>query len=223
MLGAAGVKSLTGGERMQLNREAGAPAGEALDSPEALARREALALPGELARGMFFQATLEAVRALGDEEAVRRCLEASGEERFVDFFNYPVATHLRVLFTAAQQLQGRCGSLEEALRQLGLRAGVHFMRCVAGMALLLVSRWEPRRLVDGLPSVYRAAVSYGKRSVMWTGPASGRLLMQREFMPYPFQEGVLAGVLEGGKARGVQVRGRQLSTLDSEYDVSWRE
>jgi uncharacterized protein (TIGR02265 family) len=219
----AGGRVQSEGGRMSMRKEEVRQVMESIGSEQDVTQRQALAIPGEMARGMFFQATLDAVRTLGDEEAVRCCLEASGEEKFVDFFNYPVGANIRLLFTAARLLRERCGGLEEALRQLGLRSGAQFMGSAAGKALLLLARGEPGRLVGHLPSVYRAAVSYGERSVVWTGPTSGRILMRREFMPYPFHEGLLAGVLEVGKVREARVLGRQLSTLDSEYDISWVE
>ncbi|WNG40054.1 TIGR02265 family protein [Archangium minus] len=190
-------------------------------SEEDLAQRLALASPSDTARGMFLRATLDAVRTLGDEEAVRLCQRASGEEKLVDFFIYPVSANLRMVFTAARMLEARCGGFDEALRQLGYKAAESFLASAAGMALQLLAKGDVKRLVGHLPSAYRASVSFGVRSVLWTGPTSGRLTMRREFMPYPFHEGVLLGVLRKVNARGAQVRGHQLSTLESDYDVSW--
>jgi uncharacterized protein (TIGR02265 family) len=192
-------------------------------SDEDLALRLSLASPSDTVRGMFLRATLEAVCTLGDEEAVGRCLRESGEEELVDFFAYPVSANLRMVFTAARMLEGRYGSLEEALRQLGRGAAASFLASTAGLALQFLSRGDARRLVGNLPSVYRASVSFGARSVVWRGRASGRFSMRREFMPYPFQEGLLLGVLEKAKVRGARVGGFQLSPLESDYDISWEE
>ncbi|HYO58629.1 TIGR02265 family protein [Archangium sp.] len=190
-------------------------------SDEDLEQRLAMASPSDTARGMFLRATLEAVRTLGDEEAVRRCQRVSGEESLVDFFIYPVSANLRMVFAAARMLEGHYGGIDEALRQLGYRAAESFMASAAGLALQFLARGDAKRLVGNLPSAYRAAVSFGVRSVVWTGPTSGRLTMRREFMPYPFQEGMLLGVLKKANARGARVCGHQLSTLESDYDVSW--
>ncbi len=190
-------------------------------SDEDLEARLAMASSSDAARGMFLRSTVDAVRALGDESLVRRCLEAGGEEKIVDFFVYPIATNLRMVFAAARMLEGRYGSVDAAMRELGRRAAESFLSSTAGLALQLLSRGDARRLVGHLPSTYRAAVSFGARSVVWTGPTSGRLTMHREFMPYPFHEGLLLGVLEKSQARGVQVRGHQLSTLESDYDIVW--
>ncbi len=180
-----------------------------------------MASPSDTARGMFLRATLEAVRALGDEEAVRRCQRASGEEKLVDFFTYPISANLRMVFAAARMLEGHYGGFDEALRQIGYRAAESFLASTAGLALQFLARGDVKRLVGNLPSAYRASVSFGLRSVVWTGPTSGRLTMRREFMPYPFHEGVLLGVLKKANVRGARVRGHQLSTLESDYDISW--
>ena len=187
---------------------------------EDLTRRLALAGPLDMTRGMFPRSTLEAVRVLG-EEAVRRCEQASGEERLVEFLTYPVGAHLRMVFVAARLLEARCGGFDPALRELGLRAARCFLESAAGIALQLVGGGSVKGLVGHLPSAWRAWVSFGARSVLWTGPTSGRLTMRREFMPHPFQEGVLLGVLDKAHARGARVRGCQLSTLESDYEVSW--
>jgi uncharacterized protein (TIGR02265 family) len=190
-------------------------------SDEDLEHRLAMASPSDTARGMFLRATLDAVRILGDEEAVRRCQRASGEEKLVDFFTYPVSANLRMVFAAARMLEGRYGGIDEALRQLGFRAAESFLASTAGLALQFLARGDAKRLVGNLPSVYRASVSFGVRSVVWTGPTSGRLTMRREFMPYPFQEGLLLGVLRKANVGGARVCGQQLSTLESDYDISW--
>lgn len=191
-------------------------------SDEDLELRLAMASPSDTARGMFLRATLDAVRILGDEEAVRRCLRASGEEKLVDFFIYPVSANLRMVFAAARMLEDRYGGIDEALRQLGFRAAECFLSSAAGLALQLLAKGDTKRLVGNMPSVYRASVSFGVRSVVWTGPTSGRLTMRREFMPYPFQEGMLLGLLQKANARGARVLGHQLSTLESDYDISWQ-
>ena len=61
----------------------------------------------------------------------------------------------------------------------------------------------------------------GRSKVVWDGPARGRVLMRRDFMPCAWHEGVLLAALEGMKARAVQVRGSRLEVLDSEYLVCW--
>jgi uncharacterized protein (TIGR02265 family) len=187
---------------------------------EELLLRLALTVPSDRTRGLFPRSTLEAVRELG-EEAVRRCEWASGEERLVEFLTYPIGTYLRMVFVAARLLEARCGGFDAALRELGQRAARCFLASAAGLTLQLVAGGSVKELVGHLPSAYGFSTGFGTRSVVWTGPTSGRLCMRREFMPYPFLEGVLLGVLDKARARGARVSGRQLSTLESDYEVSW--
>ena len=96
-----------------------------------------------------------------------------------------------------------------------------FAVSAAGKALLLLSKGEARRLLANMPSAYRAAVNFGERTVVWEGPARGRVLMRRDFMPCAWHEGVVLAALEGMNARAVQLRGSRLEVLDSEYLVCW--
>jgi uncharacterized protein (TIGR02265 family) len=188
---------------------------------EDLERRVALATVADTVRGMFFLGTLEAVRALAGSRGVEACLEAAGEPRFVEFFNYPVSTYLRVNDAAARVLAPLCGGWDEAQRRLGRRSTVDLLKSAAGRALVLVSSGQPRRLVGNLPSAYRAALNYGERTVTWEGPSRGRVFMRRDFLPCAYHEGVLLAALEGMKAQAPQVRGQRLGVLDAEYLVSW--
>jgi uncharacterized protein (TIGR02265 family) len=172
-------------------------------------------------RGTLFLGALEVVRALEGEDGVRRCVEAGGEPRFVEFFNYPVEAWLRVNEEAARLLEGRCGGWAEAQRRLGRRATADMLKSTAGKALLLLSKGETRRLLANMPSAYRAAVNFGERTVTWEGPMRGRVLMRRDFMPCAWHEGVLLATLEAMKARAGRVLGTRLEVLDSEYLVSW--
>ncbi|WNG41224.1 DUF2378 family protein [Archangium violaceum] len=193
----------------------------AQDLREDLARRLERTQPTDTVRGLFCLGTLEAVRALGGEDGVRRCVEAGGEPRFVEFFNYPVSTFLKVTDAAAQVLAPRCGGWEEALRHLGRRATADMLKSATGKALLLLSKGETRRLVGNLPSAYRAVVNHGERTVVWVGPTQCRILMRRDFMPCAFHEGVLSAALEAMKAREIEVRGSRVDVLDGEYVLSW--
>jgi uncharacterized protein (TIGR02265 family) len=190
-------------------------------SNDDLARRLAMASPSDTTRGMFLRATLDAVRVLGDEEAVRGCQCASGEEKLVDFFIYPVTAHLRMVFASARLLESRYGGFDEALRALGYKAAQCFLASASGLMLQLLAGGDAKRLLANLPSAYRATVNFGERSVLWTGPTRGQLTMRHEFMPAAFHEGLLMGVMGKARARGARVHGYQLSTLESDYDISW--
>jgi uncharacterized protein (TIGR02265 family) len=180
-----------------------------------------LATTRDCVRGLFLNGILDAVRALGDGVAVRACQTACGHERFLELLDYPISVNLRLVSTAMYALAVRQGSTEEALRQLGRRAGLSFLGSPGGRALLLLGRGNPRRLLNSLPLAYQSSVSFGERKVAWRGPTRGLVTMKREFMPAPFHEGTILALLDASSALNPRVVGRQLAVLDSEYEVSW--
>lgn len=186
-----------------------------------LVRRQSLATPTDTLRGMFLRGTLEAIRELGDEALVERCREACAHEDFVDLFSYPVRLHLQMMSVALEALAARHGGGEQALRLLGRKALEDFLASKSGKMLLVVGGGEASRLLNNAPTGYRVSTSYGEHSLRWLGPTSCRWTMKRQFMPPPFEEGILSGLLENTRARNVRVVGRQTGVLDSEYDISW--
>lgn len=184
-------------------------------------QRLSQAEPSDTARGLFFNGVLDAVRTLGGEELVRRCVEACGQERFLDFFNYPISMQLRIISAAMQTLEKRYGCAEAALRQLGRRSALDFLESAAGKMMMRLASSTPKQLLASLPSAYRVSLSYGQHSIVWTGPTSGRLVMKREFMPHPVHAGVVATLLEAGGAREVKVKSHQTGPLDCECEFSW--
>jgi uncharacterized protein (TIGR02265 family) len=179
------------------------------------------AAPSDTARGLFFNGVLDAVRTFGGEALVKRCLEACGQDRFLDFYSYPVSMQLRIISAAMQTLEKRYGGPEGALRQLGRRSALDLLESAAGKMMLRLGGSSPKQLLASLPSAYRVSMSYGQHSLVWTGPTSGRLIMKREFMPHPVHAGVVATILEAGGARTVRVESRQTGPLDCECDFSW--
>jgi uncharacterized protein (TIGR02265 family) len=186
-----------------------------------LERRLALVTPADTTRGMFFNGVLALVRQQGSAEGVKRCLAACDNQRFLDFFNYPAEQFLKLVWAAARVLEPGLEGFEPALRVLGRQAATDFLSSAAGKALMLLGQGDVRRLMENLPSAYRVSVSYGQRTVEWTGPQSGRLLMERDFMPFAYHEGVLVGLLEAQGVTGVKVVGHQEGLMSSEYDFSW--
>ncbi|AGC49273.1 hypothetical protein MYSTI_08007 [Myxococcus stipitatus DSM 14675] len=187
-----------------------------------LEERVSLATREDTARGLFFNGALGAVKVLGGDSAMQRCIEAAGEKKYVDFFNYPVASFLKLAFTAAQVMGPQLGGFDSALRRMGVQATTDFLSSAAGKTLLLLASNNPKRMVGNLHSGYRAAVSYGERGVKWTGDTSGVFTMKRDFMTPAYHEGVLQAVIEAVGGKQVQVQGRKTGPLDSEYSLSWQ-
>ena len=185
------------------------------------ARRMDVATSEDLARGLFSQSVLKSLRVLGDEELAGRGARACGQERFVEFFNYPIRVFLQMLAAAMPGLAERHGDAEQALWLLGHCSAMDFLESESGRALQVLVRGEPKRLVSHLPWAYQVALT-GERSVKWLGPQCCRLTMQRDFLPAAFHEGMLVAMLERLNASKVKVAGRQTGRLDSEYDISWQ-
>lgn len=192
-----------------------------LNTERHLERNLALAKPEDTARGMFFNGAVDAVRALSNEEVAQRCRAATGERKHIDFFSYPVASFLKMCMAANLQVGPRLGGCEKVLRRIGEQSTRDFLSSMAGKTAILLAGGSAKRLLGQLPSSYRAAVSYGDRVLTWTGERSGRFIIQHDFMPPAYHEGVLRGVMEAAGVRPVLARGRMTGPLDSEYDLSW--
>jgi uncharacterized protein (TIGR02265 family) len=188
---------------------------------EELARRRTFVKPEHTLRGFFFKGFLKSLRTLGDEALVRRCLEACGQERLVDFFSYPADLMFPILFTALPTLAERQGGAEAALREIGRQASTDFLESVAGRAMLLLEQGRPRPLLSAMPTGIRVAMSPGDAKVEWLGPRQGRLCAERAFMPAPFVEGLVLRVLEVARARGIQVAAHPTGGLDIVCEFSW--
>jgi uncharacterized protein (TIGR02265 family) len=184
-------------------------------------QRLVLATPQELVRGLFFNSMLGLVKTLADQGAMERCLGASGEQQFIDFFQYPVSTLIRMTYTAGQELSARYGGFEEALRRMGQQAMADFLDSAMGKTLRHLAGQDIRTLVSSMQGMYRMTTNYGERRVVWEAPTRGRLILQRNFIPYAYHEGGLRTTLDRMGARNVRVVGRQTGPVDSEYEFSW--
>jgi uncharacterized protein (TIGR02265 family) len=186
-----------------------------------LAWKMSQAAPADTVRGVFFNGALSAVRELGDEEAVRHCLEASGEQKFLDFFSYPLESFLRLLACAARRLGRQLGCMEAALRELGRHANADFLASPVGRAALLLASGSPRRLMETAPHIYQQSLSFGVREVVWTGPSCGRVRLWGDLLPSACNEGALEALLHAAGGRGVRVEREWTEGLDAEYAFSW--
>ena len=205
-----------------MSDETEAGSGPVYDAERDLEQRLSLATPEYTTRGFLFTATLGTVRELGGDEAmVQLCLDACGEKNFVEFFNYPTSTLLRLLITAARVLSPRYGSFEEALRRIGWKAGESYMASPVGRSAQLLAGMDPKQLVTTLQALYKVVMSYAEPSVVWTGQKSGILVVQRTFTPLPYHEAGALAIAERLGLKNVKVRARNTGALSMEMDVSW--
>ncbi|PTL83610.1 DUF2378 family protein [Vitiosangium sp. GDMCC 1.1324] len=193
----------------------------AYDAEQDLQQRLLLATPQHTTRGFLFTSLLRVVRELGQDEAVvQRCVAASGEKSFVEFFNYPTRSLLMMLAAAARALSGRCGSFEEALRQMGFKAGSSYMETPVGRTALQQAGGSQQFMI-ALQTLYWVLTTYGKPSVTWTGPNSGVLAVQRTFMPLAYHEGGAWAIARKLGMKLVSVRARRTGELSIELEVTW--
>lgn len=196
---------------------------EARESPaQDLERRLALVEPGDMARGLFFNGVLEAVREVGGVELVRRCLAETGQARFIDFFLYPMAPFLRLSYRAAQLMAERQGDFPQAMQLLGRRAVANFWDSAAGQVLRMEAR-DVRRGLSYLATSYRASLSHSECVVAWTGERSARVVLRRHLMPAAYHEGLLRELVERMGGRELALRARQVELLGSEFELSWEQ
>jgi uncharacterized protein (TIGR02265 family) len=192
------------------------------DAERDLQQRLLLATPQHTTRGFLFSSLLRVVRELGaDEAVVQRCLAASGEKSFVDFFNYPTRSLLLLLSAAAQQLSGKLGGYEEVLRQLGFKGGSSFMETPVGRAARQHSGGNPQRFMLALESLYGVLTTYGKPMLSWAGPNQGVLAVGVSFMPLAYHVGGAQAVAQTLGVKNVDIRARKTGDLSIELVVSW--
>ncbi len=197
------------------------PADGAELASEDFNQRMALARADDTAKGMFFNGVTLAVSRLLGAEAARSVVEASSEKKFVDFFNYPITSFLKMSFTAAALLEDVAGGHDAAFRKLGTQATNDFLGTAVGKTLLMLAGRDPKRLLSAVPGAFKTCVSYGERKMEFAGDTRGTMTMRRDFMPFPYHEGVLEAVLLALGVKDVKVKGRALGPLDAAYDLSW--
>jgi uncharacterized protein (TIGR02265 family) len=193
-----------------------------------LASRLALAAPNDTCKGMFFNGVFRAMARAGAVEP-EAPVSPTGKkakkqsEKYVDFFNYPIAEFLPLVWRAAELIGGGRSSahLERGVRELGRQATDDFLSTAVGKTLLMLAGSDPRRLMSSLASGYKTAVSYGVRALEWQGQTQCLFTMRRDFMPHPYHEGVLLQVLGAIGARGLSVKGTRVGLLDTDYLVAW--
>jgi uncharacterized protein (TIGR02265 family) len=187
-----------------------------------LQQRLRLATPEFTTRGFLFPAMLQAVKDLGgDDEVVRRCLEATGETSFVEFFHYPTRSLLLLISTAAEALRGQYGSVEAVLRQLGARGGASYMDTPVGRAVLQQTGTRPQRLMFALQTLYEVLTSYGKPVVSFPRLDQGVLSVQTSFMPLAYHEGGAQAISQRMGLEPVSVRARWTGPLSMDLECSW--
>ncbi len=173
-------------------------------------------------KGMFFNGVLSATRVLLGTDAQLQVQATLVEKKYVDFFNYPIATFLPAAFMAAKLLQQGSPDFDAAIRRLGEQAIDDFLGTPVGRTLVTVSAGEAKRLMRAAPIAYKTAVSYGTRETEVLSDTSCIFKVRRDFMPHAYHEGVFLAVLRALGCKDVIVRGQKLGLMDADYFISWK-
>ncbi len=190
-------------------------------SKEELQWRLSLVDSSVTVRGIVFNSVLETVRQLADERAVEQCLEAAGERRFMDFFNYPMGSLVQMTYSAAWLLGGRFGSFDQAVWHMGHQTAARFNGSTAGRTVLLLARGGPARLLHALPPAFKLTRKDAEVSARLTGPHSALFTYNRDFMPRPYTHAGLEATFAAAQVRGVEIHARPTGPLDTVYELSW--
>jgi uncharacterized protein (TIGR02265 family) len=187
-----------------------------------LEARLAAATPHDTVRGVVFNAIFSVVKEHADEVAARKIDVVSGKGWRTEFFTYPVADYLNIIWNAADLLEGQLGGVDPVFYKVGARAAELIAASMLGKTLLaLAAGGGARQLLTHMPGGYRATVSYGERTVTWVGEKHARYVFTHDFLVPPFHAGVLAvGAMVGG-GKNVKATGRQTGPLEAVYDVTW--
>lgn len=190
--------------------------------PVDLTQRIAQATSADTCKGMFFNGLFYAVERARGVAGLDSFKAVAQGQKFVDFFNYPIADFLPLAWHVAEQLGGGTTplALEAGIRSLGRQSSEDFLSTAVGKTLLMLSN-DPKRLMNSAAAGYKTAVSYGVRSMVWKGPTHCVFSMRRDFMPHPYHEGLLTHMLTAVGARSAQVKGLRVGLLDTDYETTW--
>jgi uncharacterized protein (TIGR02265 family) len=187
-----------------------------------LQHRLSLAAPQHTTRGFLFTSLLRVVRDLGgDESVVKRCLAASGEKSFVEFFNYPTRSLLLLLGAAAGALASKLGGYEEVLRQIGFKAGSSYMETPVGRTALQQAGSTPQQFMIALQTLYWVLTTYGKPALTWPGTNQGVLTVEVTFMPLAYHVGGAQAIAKKLGVKNVNITARKTGDLSIALEVTW--
>lgn len=190
-------------------------------SPEELEQRLSLVPPDDMARGFVFTTALDAVRGEAAADVLKRCLEAAGQGPFIPFFNYPIHSLLRLLYTGAWELSERHGGFERAMWHLGARSAPDFLSSAVGKMLLTMAGMDVKRLIGGIPVAYPTIYGHGSCTLIWTGARSGQLHLQGNLLPAPFIEGAVFHVIQAIHSAGHSVHVQRVAPQENLLTISW--
>ncbi len=188
-----------------------------------LAQRIELTRPEHTVRGFIFNALFALLSERVGSKAMARLEDEVRLKKPIDFFSYPAADFLRLLYSAVDLLEPHYGSVDDALRACGAATVNGFFESHVGNTLSkLVGRGDPKRAFSNTSTVYKTLVSYGTHDCEPLEGRRVRIVFRGDMQPMLFHEGSLKAALMavGGGAQGV-VEGTARALDHAEFLVSW--
>jgi len=188
-----------------------------------LEARLSAATPQDTARGLAFNALFDTIEEHLGPDATRE-LDPERKGHRLEFFSYPVADFLRISFDAADRLEKKLGSVDEAFRAFGYRTTSNVLGSMIGSTMLsLAGRNGLRALFGQAVTGYKAMVSYGERRLEWLGDRHARFTFKRDFLVPAYHCGVFLAGVDAVGAKPDRVEGRSTGRLDAVYEIVWSE
>lgn len=185
-----------------------------------LAARLAATQPGDAVRGLFFKAVFSLIQQKAGLAALETVRVGDLAKDYSDLRTYSVREFLNLLYVAADALEQEMGA-EDAVYHACGESNVTRYSTGPGMLIFgIISRGDPQKLFSGAQMGYSAAVTYGTREYVTTGPKSGTLRVRRDMLPPAYHEGILTGALKVLGLKGTaKAHPQGIDRVD--YDITW--
>lgn len=185
-----------------------------------LATRIAAAQPGDAVRGLFFKTVFSLIQKHAGPAALEAVRVGELATDYSELRTYPVKDFLTLLYRAADVLEDTLGPENAVFHACG-ETGVTRYSTGPGMIIFgIISRGDPQKLFAGAQMGYSAAVTYGSREYLTTGPRSGTLRVRRDMLPPAYHEGILTGALKVLGLKGTaRAHAHDVDRVD--YDIQW--
>ncbi len=187
-----------------------------------LVQRVAICKPDDTVRGFLFKSVYTLVEQRVGSSGTDRMLQQLRINKMpVDFFSYPAADFLRMLYTAADVLEPHYASVEDAIRACGGATVTGFFKSYVGNTLMrLVGIGDPKRVFASVDTIYSTLVSYGKRTSEELGDKRLRLHYRGDMQPIAFHEGALREALVVLRGNGT-AKGTAVALNYGQYVLEW--
>lgn len=187
-----------------------------------LAQRVALCKPEDTVRGFIFKSVYGLVEQKAGSAGMDRMLQQLRLNKMpVDFFSYPAADFLRMLYAAVDVLEPLYPTQEDTFRACGASTVTGFFKSYVGNTLWkLIGGGDPKRALSTVHTVYSTLVSYGVREFQDLGGKRGLIVFHEDMQPVWFHEGALTEVLHVLCGNGT-VTGKALALNHAEYTLEW--